>query len=303
MNAVDIQQVTKSFGNHTAVDGLTLQVPAGSIYGFIGPNGSGKTTTLRMIMRILHADTGHIRVLREENFAAANDRIGYLPEERGLYKKMKVRDLLVFFADLKGCRDSRARVQDWLETMGLSDWAHKPVDALSKGMSQKVQFIAAVVARPELLILDEPFTGLDPVNANLLKDAVIELRRQGTTILFSTHDMEVAEKMCDFICMVFRGRKVLDGTLESIQDEYGSDVLRVQLDGDIDGAEFSQLTGVQQVNDFGRSQELRIGKDADTQQVLTELMSLGRVRHFELVRPTLRDIFMRIAGPDSEAVD
>ena len=299
MNAVDIEQVTKSFGNHTAVDRLTLQVPAGSIYGFIGPNGSGKTTTLRMIMRILHADTGHIRVLREENFAAANDRIGYLPEERGLYKKMKVRDLLVFFADLKSCRDSRARVQDWLETLGLSDWAHKPVEALSKGMSQKVQFIAAVVAQPELLILDEPFTGLDPVNANLLKDAVIELRRQGTTILFSTHDMEVAEKMCDFICMVFRGRKVLDGTLESIQDEYGSDVLRVRLDGDTGGAGFSQITGVQQVNDFGRSQELRIDKDADTQQVLSELMSLGRVRHFELVRPRLRDIFMRIAGPEA----
>ncbi len=166
-------------------------------------------------------------------------------------------------------------------------------------MSQKVQFIAAVVARPELLILDEPFTGLDPVNANLLMDAVIELRRQGTTILFSTHDMEVAEKMCDFICMVFRGRKVLDGTLESIQDEYGSDVLRVRLDGDTGGAGFGQLTGVQQVNDFGRSQELRIGKDADTQQVLSELMSLGRVRHFELVRPRLRDIFMRIAGPEA----
>lgn len=303
MNAVDIEQVTKSFGNHTAVDRLTLQVPAGSIYGFIGPNGSGKTTTLRMIMRILHADAGHIRVLSEENFAAANDRIGYLPEERGLYRKMKVRDLLVFFAELKGCRDSRAAVQDWLETMGLSDWSHKPVEALSKGMSQKVQFIAAVVARPELLILDEPFTGLDPVNANLLKDAVIELRRKGTTVLFSTHDMEVAEKMCDFVCMIFRGQKVVDGTLESIQDNYGSDVIRVRLDGDTGSTGFDRLTGVEQVNDFGRLQELRIGKEADTQQVLSELMTKGRVRHFELVRPTLRDIFMRIAGPESEAVE
>lgn len=299
MNAVDIEQVTKSFGEHTAVDRLTLQVPTGSIYGFIGPNGSGKTTTLRMIMRILHPDSGEIRVLGEQNFAAANDRIGYLPEERGLYKKMKVDDLLVFFADLKGCRDSRARVREWLETLGLSDWARKPVDALSKGMSQKVQFIAAVVARPDLLILDEPFSGLDPVNANLLKDAVIELRRQGTTILFSTHDMEVAEEMCDLIGMVFRGRKVLDGTLESIQDEYGSDVLRVRLEGETDVRELGQLTGVQQVNDLGRSQELRIARDADSQQVLSELMSLGRVRQFELVRPSLRDIFMRIAGPEA----
>lgn len=299
MNAIDINQVTKSYGSHRAVDGLSLQVPTGSIYGFIGPNGSGKTTTLRMIMRILFADSGHIRVLSEENFDAANDRIGYLPEERGLYKKMKVRDLLVFFANLKGCRESRKQANQWLEKLSLAEWANKPVDALSKGMAQKVQFISAVVARPELLILDEPFTGLDPVNADLLKDAVIELRQQGTTILFSTHDMEVAEKMCDFICMVFRGRKVLDGTLESIQGEYGSDVIRVRVDGDNNASKFGQLTGVQQVNDFGRSQELRIDPEADTQQVLSELMSLGRVKQFELVRPRLRDIFMRIAGPEA----
>jgi ABC-2 type transport system ATP-binding protein len=250
-------------------------------------------------MRILFADSGHIRVLSEENFDAANDRIGYLPEERGLYKKMKVRDLLVFFANLKGCRESRKQANQWLEKLSLAEWANKPVDALSKGMAQKVQFISAVVARPELLILDEPFTGLDPVNADLLKDAVIELRQQGTTILFSTHDMEVAEKMCDFICMVFRGRKVLDGTLESIQGEYGSDVIRVRVDGDNNASKFGQLTGVQQVNDFGRSQELRIDPEADTQQVLSELMSLGRVKQFELVRPRLRDIFMRIAGPEA----
>ena len=299
MNAIDINQVTKSYGSHRAVDGLSLQVPTGSIYGFIGPNGSGKTTTLRMIMRILFADSGHIRVLSEENFDAANDRIGYLPEERGLYKKMKVRDLLVFFANLKGCRESRKQANQWLEKLSLAEWANKPVDALSKGMAQKVQFISAVVARPELLILDEPFTGLDPVNADLLKDAVIELREQGTTILFSTHDMEVAEKMCDFICMVFRGRKVLDGTLESIQGEYGNDVIRVRVDGDNNASKFGQLTGVQQVNDFGRLQELRIDPEADTQQVLSELMSLGRVKQFELVRPRLRDIFMRIAGPEA----
>ena len=175
MNAIDINQVTKSYGSHRAVDGLSLQVPTGSIYGFIGPNGSGKTTTLRMIMRILFADSGHIRVLSEENFDAANDRIGYLPEERGLYKKMKVRDLLVFFANLKGCRESRKQANQWLEKLSLAEWANKPVDALSKGMAQKVQFISAVVARPELLILDEPFTGLDPVNADLLKLSLIHI--------------------------------------------------------------------------------------------------------------------------------
>src|SRR5437867_9927564 len=231
MNAVEIDHVTKTFGTHVAVDDLSLQVPTGSVYGFIGPNGSGKTTTLRMIMRILHADRGTIRVLGEQSWTAVNDRVGYLPEERGLYKQMTVRDILRYYAALKGLRDSRAPIDAWLERLGLAAWAGKKVEALSKGMAQKVQFIAAVVARPELLLLDEPFSGLDPVNAEVLREAVLDLKRDGTTVIFSTHDMAVAEKMCDFIFMIYQGKKVLDGTLESIQDLYGSDTLRVRLDG------------------------------------------------------------------------
>ena len=221
MNVVEIEHITKTFGNVRAVNDLSLCVPQGSIYGFIGPNGSGKTTTLRMIMRIYHPDSGSgtIRVLGVESSGAANDRIGYLPEERGLYKKMKVRDLLRFYAELKGRRNFQSAVDHWLDRLGLSDWSSKKVDTLSKGMSQKVQFIAAVIAKPELVILDEPFSGLDPVNTDVLRQEVLELRRQGATVIFSTHDMSVAEKLCDFIFMIYKGDKVLDGTLSEIQGQ------------------------------------------------------------------------------------
>src|SRR5438093_6217415 len=213
MTAVIIDQVSKWFGTHPAVQELSLEVPAGSIYGFIGPNGSGKTTTLRMIMRILYPDRGEIHVLGTPLYSSANgtallDRVAYLPEERGLYKQMKVRDVLRFYAELKGYRDNRKAVTSWLERLGLADWADKKVEALSKGMSQKVQFIAAVIARPELVLLDEPFSGLDPVNAEVLREAVLDLHNQGTTVIFSTHDMAMAEKMCDFIFMIYQGRKV-----------------------------------------------------------------------------------------------
>src|SRR5215813_8486359 len=230
MNIVEIEDVTKTFGQHVAVNRLSLAVPRGSIYGFIGPNGSGKTTTLRMIMHIYRPDPGPgvIRVLGEANSTVADDRVGYLPEERGLYKRMTVRDVLRFYAELKGRRDAVALVPPWLDKMGLADWADKKVEALSKGMAQKVQFISAVIARPELVILDEPFTGLDPVNMEVLKDAILELRKSGTTIIFSTHDMDIAERMCDHIFMIFRGKKVLDGTLDAIQARYGEDTIRVR---------------------------------------------------------------------------
>ncbi len=298
MNAVEMDRVTKTYAGHVAVDDLSLQVPAGSVYGFIGPNGSGKTTTLRMIMRILHPDRGDVCVLGQRSLHAANDRVAYLPEERGLYKQMKVRELLGFYAALKGCRNSRAAIDAWLERMGLSDWANRKVEALSKGMAQKVQFIATVVAKPDLVLLDEPFSGLDPVNAEVLRDAVLGLKRDGATVIFSTHDMAVAEKMCDFICMIYRGRKVLDGTLESIQDTYGSDTVRVRIDGNRGG--LADLPGVRKVADFGRFQELRLAEGADAQALLPLLMARGIVRHFEMARPSLHEIFVRIAGAEVE---
>jgi len=297
MAAVEIYEVTKTFGPQTAVDHLSLQVPEGSIYGFIGPNGSGKTTTLRMIMRILHPDSGSIRVLGEDSWKSVNDRVAYLPEERGLYKQMTVRDILKYYAVLKGMRDSRKEIEMWLERLGLAAHGHKKVSALSKGMSQKVQFIATVVARPGLVLLDEPFSGLDPVNADVLREAILDLRKNNTTVIFSTHDMSVAEKMCDFIFMIHRGRKVLDGTLEQIQDDHGSNTLRVKLDG---APALNELPGVAEVTDFGKLQELCLAPSADPQRILAELMRRGTVRHFELARPSLQEIFVRIARPEAE---
>ncbi|HZZ27953.1 MAG TPA: ATP-binding cassette domain-containing protein [Pirellulales bacterium] len=296
-SAVELSGVTKRFGQHTAVDALDLAVPAGSVYGFIGPNGSGKTTTLRMILRIFYPDQGTVRVLGLEHGAAADDRIGYLPEERGLYKKMRIRDVLRFHAELKGRRQCRAAIDEWLARLDLTAWADKRVDALSKGMSQKVQFIAAVIAEPELVILDEPFSGLDPVNMETLKDIVLALKKRGTTVIFSTHDMDVAERMCDTIFMIFRGRKVLDGTLAAIQSQYGEDTIRIRT-AQGNGV-LENLPGVIHVNDYGRDQELRIAPGTDSQSLLAELARRTRIERFEITRPSLHDIFVRIAGPQA----
>ena len=297
-SAIEIDEVTKTFGDHTAVDRLSLRVPTNSIYGFIGPNGSGKTTTLRMIMRIFLPNSGHIRVLGSESWQAASDFVAYLPEERGLYKAMKVREILRFYAELKGRSDCAEAIDEWLEKMGLSNWADKKVETLSKGMSQKVQFIATVIARPKLILLDEPFSGLDPVNSEVLREAILNLKKEGATIIFSTHDMSVAEKMCDFIFMIYKGKKVLDGTLESIQGVYGEDTLRIRLDGE--NVHLEGLPGVMSVTDFGRMQELRLDGGVDPQKVLEALMQRGKVRLFEVVRPSLNDIFVRIASPVAE---
>ncbi|MDH5386568.1 MAG: ATP-binding cassette domain-containing protein [Candidatus Aminicenantes bacterium] len=298
MNVVEIENITKTFGPVTAVDDLSLNVPKGCIYGFIGPNGSGKTTTLRMIMNIFYPDSGMIRIFGKEMLGTSSSRIGYLPEERGMYKKMKVRDLLQFYGELKSSRKVNAEVDYWLDKLELSEWANKKIETLSKGMGQKVQFIATVVSKPELIILDEPFTGLDPVNVEAIKDAVLDLRSQGATVLFSTHDMNVAEKMCDFIFMIFKGRKVLDGTLISIQDKFGSDTLRIRTEGGISALQ--NLDGVEKITDFGQLQELRLHPDNDHQRILSDIMSRTRVYSFELAKPTLYDIFLRIAGPEAK---
>ena len=299
MNSVEIEHVSKSFGSHRAVDDLSLIVPQGSVYGFIGPNGSGKTTTLRMIMRIYAPDAGSgaIRVLGRDVHTAATDDVGYLPEERGLYKKMKVRDVLRFYAKLKGVRRPDAEIDVWLDRLGLSEWATKKVEALSKGMAQKIQFIATVLSKPALVILDEPFTGLDPVNAEVLKDAVLDLKGEGATVVFSTHDMSVAERMCDYVFMIHQGRKVLDGTLDEIQDSFGSNTIRLRTEGDDPLP--NNLPGVEKINDYGRLRELRLAEGADPQAVLAAVMQRAPVRFFELARPSLHDIFVRIAGPEA----
>ena len=294
---IELENVSKTFGDFRAVNNLSLRVPEQTIAGFIGPNGSGKTTTLRMIMGIYHPDegSGAIRTFGQVSTGVASDRIGYLPEDRGLYKRMKVVDILRFYAERKGCTHVKQDVAFWLEKMQLTDAAHKRVEELSKGMAQKVQFIATVINRPSLIILDEPFSGLDPINTEVLRDAVLGLRREGATVIFSTHDMAVAERMCDFIVMICRGDKVLDGTLDSIQQKYGADTIRVRIENP--DTALGGLPGVKHVIDFGGIQELRMESGYDARAVLRELLRHTTVWHFEVTRPSLQDIFVRIAGP------
>jgi ABC-2 type transport system ATP-binding protein len=298
-SAITIRNVTKRFSGVVAVNDLDLNVPSGSLYGFIGPNGSGKTTTLRMIMHILLPDQGEIEVLGERDTRAARDRVSYLPEERGLYKRMSVRRLLRYYGLLKGAKqpDLDQSITHWLERLGLAAWIDKRVEALSKGMAQKVQFIASVLNRPELLILDEPFSGLDPVNAEVIKDAVLDLKKAGTTVVFSTHDMSVAERLCDRIFMIFKGRKVLDGTLDEIQSLYGYDTIRLRTEDGMDA--LHGLDGIDEVNDQGNLQE--VTWRGDPQALLAVLISRTRINLFEVARPSLHDIFVRIAAPDDNA--
>ena len=298
MAAIEISSVTKRFGTYAAVNDVSLSVPEGSIYGFIGPNGSGKTTTIRMIMNILLPDAGDVTVFGRHSSSSARDDVGYLPEERGLYKRMPVRRLLRYYGQLKGksVKDLDPVINTWLERFQLTAWGDKKIEALSKGMAQKVQFISAIVSKPKLLILDEPFSGLDPVNADALKDAVLDLRRQGTTIVFSTHDMLAAERLCDRIFMIFKGQKVLDGTLDEIQSNYGHDTVRVKVSGG--HAALAGFTEIESINDYGNHQDLRLV--GDPQAFLLKLAQKTAVQHFELTKPSLHDIFVRIAQPTAE---
>jgi ABC-2 type transport system ATP-binding protein len=254
-----------------------------------------------MILHILLPDSGRIEVLGDSRTAIIRDKIGYLPEERGLYKKMTVRRLLRYYGELKGATRKSVdnAIDRWIDLIELRPWLDKKIEALSKGMSQKVQFVAAVVSQPPLVILDEPFSGLDPINAEVLRDAIAALRADGATIVFSTHDMNVAERMCDRIFMIFRGRKVLDGTLEEIQSAYGSDLVRVRVEAST--AALAAVPGVLGVSANGGHQELRFS--GDPQALLAALVSRMPVRHFEIARPSLHDIFVGIARPTPEEME
>ncbi len=298
MDIIELKQVTKSFGKVTAVKDLDLKVPSGTIYGFIGPNGSGKTTTIRMIMNIFFPDDGTIFIRGRQQENARLDRVGYLPEDRGLYKKMKVYDVLRFIGDLKNTPNLKSEIDYWLKKLNLHDRKDKKVETLSKGMTQKLQFIATVIDRPEIIILDEPFSGLDPVNAEILRTALLELQNNGATVIFSTHDMNMAEKMCDYIFMIHNGKKVLDGTLQNIQDNYGNDTVRIQTQAGLSA--LSGINGIEKINDFGQVQELRLAPGSDTQDILAQVMKRSRILRFEVTHPSLNDIFIRIAAPEKK---
>ncbi|HEX8920009.1 MAG TPA: ABC transporter ATP-binding protein [Pyrinomonadaceae bacterium] len=290
--------VTKRFDEFTAVNDLSLRVRPGRIFGLIGPNGAGKTTTIRMIVNITAPDEGTIELFGQQINPELQDRIGYLPEERGLYKKMKVIDQLRFFGELKNVKGKNAdeAIDRWLARVKLTEWKNKKAMELSKGMQQKIQFIAAVMHDPDLMILDEPFSGLDPVNQEVLKEIVLELKAAGKTIIFSTHQMEMAERLCDDICMINRSNKVLDGTLREIKRSFGRNAVALRLEGD--GQRVLDDTAlVAKVEQHSDEMEALLAEGVDAQELLRQLVASGaRVTKFELVEPSLNDIFIEKVG-------
>lgn len=293
MDAVVLEGVTKSYDGLTAVSDLHLSIPQGSFFGLLGPNGAGKTTTLRMLLRIIVPDQGSIDILGQPLAEATQDRIGYLPEDRGLYPRMTVRDVLVFLCALKGLSetDAERRIRQWLERLEIADWAARKVNELSKGMQQKVQFIAAVAHDPPLLVLDEPFTGFDPVNVASVKDIMVDLRDRGTTIILSTHRMEQVEMMCDSICLINKGKKVLSGKLREIKHAYGRNTVRIEYAHNETSLDLGPFAA--SVNRFGTVVEARLRPEVDPQQILRAAVEHGvPLARFELVEPPLADIFV-----------
>ncbi len=296
MDAVLLDSVHKSFGEVQAVNNLSVRVPTGSIYGFLGPNGAGKTTTLRMIMNIIRPDSGGIEIFGNSSVEGAKSRIGYMPEERGLYRKMTVTKVLAYFGALKGLAGNELsrQVSLWLQRVDLTNWARKRVEELSRGMHQKLQFAVTAVNEPELLILDEPFAGLDPINTDLLKAIMLEMRSDGKTVIFSTHVMHEAEKLCDSILLINKGQAVMDDRLANIQSQRASHVISVELEGDTGFIE--RLPMVTAVKSDGHHFEISLTDGADTQELLKSLVNRVRVKRFEVKVPSLHEIFVDLVG-------
>ena len=294
--AVRLEGVTKRFGKHTAVEALDLEVPRGVIYGLLGPNGSGKTTTIRMIMGILHPDEGRVSLFGGNADDVRRAKVGYLPEERGVYKKMKCLDLVLFLAEIRGVSraEGKRRGLAWLERLGLGDWADKKVEDLSKGMQQKVQFIGTVIHEPELLILDEPFSGLDPINQDVLEEIVRDFHAQGTTILFSTHLMDQAERLCQRVCLISKAKKVLDADLKALKAAERKGLVAVEFDGPDRWLHGPEVRSVEHVNG---ATHLLLHEGADHRAILRRGVESGaNIYRFDLVEPRLHEIFVRHAG-------
>ena len=292
MDAITLENVTKSYDSVTAVNGVNLRVRQGAILGLLGPNGAGKTTTIRMIMNILVPDEGSIKVLDQPVNDRTRDLIGYLPEERGLYPRMKVRDVIVFLAALHGLTEEEAgrRAKDWLDRLGLAEWSGKKLVDLSKGMQQKVQFITAVIHKPPLVILDEPFSGLDPVNAATVEEIMLEMRSKGSTIVLSTHRMEQVERMCDSICLIDKGRNVLDGELRAVKQSYGKNTLHIEFTG---SENFLSNPSIVNITRLGNGVEAKLKPGADPQEILKAAVQANvSITRFELLEPSLNEIFI-----------
>ena len=290
---VKLERVSKSFGDFTAVRELSLDVRAGRVFGLLGPNGAGKTTTIRMIVNITGPDSGTITLFGRKIDQELQDRIGYLPEERGLYRRMRVGDQLRFFAELKNVRGKQveSKIDEWLARVKLSEWKNKRSMERSKGMQQKIQFITSVLHDPDLLILDEPFSGLDPINTELLKEVVLDLKRAGKTVIFSTHQMEVAERICDDICLLNRSQKVLEGSLREIKRSFGRNSVAVRCEGGDGVLDDPQL--VSKVVHHADEAQALLAPGADAQRLLKRLIDSGAViGKFEMMEPSLNDIFI-----------
>ena len=290
---VRVDCISKQFGEFTAVDQLSLEVYPGRVYGLLGPNGAGKTTTIRMIVNITAPDSGRIEVFGRQVTPELQNRIGYLPEERGLYRKMKVGDQIKYFAALKNINGSEAdrRIESWLSRLQLSEWKNRKASELSKGMQQKVQFISAVLHEPDLVILDEPFSGLDPVNLELLKQTILDLKSAGKTIIFSTHQMEVAEKICDDICLINRSRKILEGSIRAVKRSFQRNAVALRLEGGQTVLDDRHLVTSARRDSDGV--EVLLAAGAEPQQLLRALIENGaKIEKFEVVEPSLHDIFI-----------
>jgi len=293
-----LDRIRKEYDGKVAVDDLSLEVPRGVIYGIIGPNGAGKTTTIRMIMNITMPDSGTIQMEGAQTGEAFKNRVGYLPEERGLYKKMKLDEIMIYMAELKHYSAPKAaqKLDYWLERIGLTEYKHKKVEELSKGMQQKLQFVTTILHEPDLIILDEIFSGLDPLNIELIKDIILEMKRAGKTILFSTHVMEQAEKLCDHLCMISNGKKVIDGKLNDVKAQFGHNTVQIEIEGD--GAFIAGLPGVRKMTEFNNYIELHVDDGADTNRILKGVADKVIVRRFDIVEPSLYDIFINMAKVD-----
>jgi ABC-2 type transport system ATP-binding protein len=289
---LSIENVTKRYEGHTAVDDLSLTIEPGVVYGLLGPNGAGKTTTIRMTMGIIEPDEGKIEIFGEPFSESMKERIGYLPEERGMYRKMKVLDHIIFLAEIKGvpARTAAERAKRWLERVDLAGWEDKPVEALSKGMQQKIQFISTVIHEPQMVILDEPFTGLDPINTQLLKDVIIEMKDEGRTVILSTHLMDQVEKLCERICLINRGRKVLEGGLADIKMRFSKNVVAMRYSGS--ASELESHPDVEKIGEFGQGLSVTLTEGADPSRMLRYALDHGRVDRFEVGEMSLHDIFI-----------
>ncbi len=296
--SLKIEQVTKRFGDFTAVDNLSITVEEGTMYGFLGANGAGKTTTFRMILGLLNASEGKVSWNGQPISYATSPQIGYLPEERGLYPKMKVEEQLVFLGELRGMKKSDAKLtlKKWLDRMEISHYANKKVEELSKGNQQKIQVIASLMHNPKLLILDEPFSGLDPVNVEMLKSAILDFRNNGATIIFSSHRMDHVEELCEQLSIIHHGKQIVSGTLREVKRSFGKQNVRIHSDHDL--SLLDTVPGVQAVHKTIEGAVYQVEAEQVAENLLTEALKSGAIRHFAIEEPSLQDIFIEKVGKE-----